>query len=56
MLKVELSQEEVQALRESLECYLSELRMEIANTDRMDFREDLKKKKEFLRSVVQKLL
>jgi hypothetical protein len=39
-----------------LESYLSDLRMEIADTDSMDFRESLKKKKDVLKKVLLETL
>lgn len=55
MIQVVLSEEERGILGEILECDLSDLRMEIANTDRMDFREMLKTRKEVLKKVIQAL-
>lgn len=55
MANLELSQEEASMLREILESYLSDLRMEISDTDKMSFREGLKKKEVFLKDVIQKL-
>ena len=42
-------------LREVLESFLSDLSMEIADTDSMDFREQLKKKKAFLVGLISRL-
>ena len=42
-------------LREILTSYLSDLRMEIANTDSMDFRQGLKKREVFLSRLLQDL-
>jgi hypothetical protein len=50
-----LTDKEADVLREVLESYLSDLRMEIADTDRMDFREMLKERKSFLNSLVARL-
>jgi len=52
---IQLAEEEAAVLRSVLEEYISELRMEVANTDSMDFREDLKRKEEILRSLVGRL-
>ena len=41
--------------RMALESYLSDLRMEIANTDSMDFRGVLKAKKLVLRAIANQL-
>ena len=42
-------------LREVLEGYLSDLRMEISDTDSFDYRTMLKQKKQFLGSVIERL-
>jgi len=52
MVQIELNPDEAQVLKMVLENYLSDLRMEIANTDSMDFREKLKTRKMILRKVV----
>jgi hypothetical protein len=53
MIQLDLTQEERQALLETLESTLSDLRMEIADTDRMDFREMLKTHKAILGRVIE---
>lgn len=55
MINLELTKEEEDILTMVLESYLSGLRMEIADTDSMDFRESLKKKKDVLKKVVETL-
>ena len=55
MVRIELSTEEVQMLHEVLSIYLSDLRMEIADTDSMDYRETLKKQETFLKGLLQSL-
>jgi hypothetical protein len=52
---IQLAEEEARLLQSVLEEYISELRMEVANTDSMDFREDLKRKEEILKSLVDQL-
>lgn len=52
MVELDLTEEERQILLDVLQSYLSDLRMEIADTDRMDFRDMLKDRK----AVVQKAL
>lgn len=52
MVHIDLDAAEAQVLKMVLESYLSELRMEIADTDSMDFREQLKARKMVLRKVV----
>ncbi|HZX12797.1 MAG TPA: hypothetical protein VFF49_00175 [Thermodesulfobacteriota bacterium] len=55
MVRIELSTEEAQTLREVLSIYISDLRMEIADTDSMDYRETLKKQETFLKGLLQSL-
>jgi hypothetical protein len=52
MVHIDLDPTEAQVLKMVLESYLSDLRMEIADTDSMDFREQLKARKMVLRKVV----
>ncbi len=49
---ITLSDSEKEVLAEALDSYLSDLGMEITDTDSMDFREKLKTK----RTVIQKIL
>ncbi|MHC4321927.1 MAG: hypothetical protein ACYST3_06595 [Planctomycetota bacterium] len=55
MINLELTKEEKDILAMILESYLSDLRMEIADTDSMDFRESLKKRKDVLKKVLETL-
>jgi hypothetical protein len=52
MLQLDLNPQEVGILQHVLESYLSDLRMEIADTDRMAFRERLKERKAVLMRVL----
>ena len=52
MIQLDLGDEERQILLEVLETALSDLRMEIADTDSMDFREMLKVRKEVIKKVI----
>jgi hypothetical protein len=52
MISIDLSDKEAETLRQILEDDLSDLRMEIADTDSMAFRETLKDKKEVLQKVI----
>ncbi len=56
MATIELTNEEAETLSEILESYLSDLRMEIADTDQMNFRENLKKKEVFIKELLQRLM
>jgi len=48
MVSIDLKDEEVAMLRHVVENYLSELTSEISNTEKLSFREDLKREKAFL--------
>ncbi len=50
--QLNLSDSELLVLRKVLDNYLSELRMEIADTDQMDYREELKQEE----IIIKKLL
>jgi len=50
-----LSSEQAETLAQVLEDYVSDLRMEIANTDSQEFRDDLKKKDLFLKDLLSQL-
>lgn len=54
-MQVDLNAEEVEMLNEILSSYLSDLRMEIADTDSKDFREGLKKKEVLLKRLLKDL-
>ena len=55
MAQIEITQVEIDLLREILKRYLSELTVEIAHSDRKDFREFLKKRREFMEDFIQRL-
>jgi hypothetical protein len=55
MIRIELTSEKAEMLQEIISAYLSDLRMEIAGTENMDFRENLKKKEEFLNEILRRL-
>jgi hypothetical protein len=52
---IQLADEEAEILKSVLEEYISELRMEVSNTDNMDFREALKRKEAILKRLVGQL-
>jgi hypothetical protein len=54
-MQLNLTAEEAAMLNEILTSYLSDLRMEIADTENMEFRENLKKKEEFIKKVIGEL-
>jgi hypothetical protein len=55
MPQLDLTPEEVEILRHVLTNDLSDLRMEIADTDRLDFRDRLKQRKAVLAKVLDAL-
>ena len=55
MVTIEVTPEDARLLREVLESYLSDLRMEIAGTDSVSFRENLKKTEAFLKGLLARL-
>ncbi len=55
MPRIDLSPEESATLREILESYLGDLRMEIAATDALEFRESLKQREEVVKAVLHRL-
>ncbi len=55
MPHIEVSPAEAATLREILESYLGDLRMEIAATDAQEFRETLKQREEVVKAVIQRL-
>ena len=55
MVLINFSSEELTMLKEILESYLSDLRMEIADTDKKDFRDVLKKRERFLNDLLDLL-
>jgi len=55
MIDMKLTNEEAEELKDVLTSYVSDLRMEIADTDNYEFRETLKKKEKFLKDVISRL-
>ena len=55
MINLKLTNEEAEELKDVLTSYVSELRMEIADTDKYEFRETLKQKEKFLKDVMSRL-
>ena len=55
MTRIELTDQEVELLREVLGEYVSDLRMEVADTDSMDFREGLKERERILKDILERL-
>jgi hypothetical protein len=55
MLQLDLTPDETRVLQQVLEDYLSDLRMEIVDTEDMNFREMLKHKKSVIAKVLEAL-
>jgi hypothetical protein len=55
MVRLEFDPHESTMMNEILQSYLSDLRMEIADTEKMAFREDLKKKEVFIKGVMERI-
>lgn len=55
MITIDLTSEEQGMLVEMLETRLADLRMEISDTDSLDFRNELKKRKEALAKLIDAL-
>ncbi len=55
MIQLDLSDHERRTLLEMMQSVLSDLRMEIADTDRKDFRDMLKSRKAILRKLIEAL-
>jgi hypothetical protein len=55
MVRVDFSDEEAGVMREILESYLSELSLEISDTDRFSFRNDLKHKKAIVMDLLGRM-
>ncbi len=55
MASIELNDKEKEALQHALEVYLSDLRMEIADTEKEEMRADLKAEEATLKAVLERL-
>ncbi len=54
-MNLQLSGEEAEAVRSALGSYLSDLRMEIADTDRKGMRDELKRREALLEAVLRRM-
>jgi len=52
MIQISLNEHEAAVLKEVLEHYIPDLRMEIADTERKEFRDRLKEREEILKKVL----
>ena len=53
MIQVDLDTTERTILMETLESYLSDMSVEIADTDRLEFREQLKARRDVLNKILE---
>ncbi len=54
-MRLELTEAQASELREILESYLGDLRMEVAQTDSMDYRERLKAREVVIKDLLLRL-
>jgi len=54
-MQLSISEEDARILRDVLNEYVSDLRIEIADTDQMDFREKLKQREQVLKRCIDGL-
>ncbi len=55
MVVIQIAEEDASLLKRALELLLSDVRMEIADTDRADFRDGLKQEKRVLQGTIEQL-
>ncbi|MDD1677406.1 MAG: hypothetical protein LUQ40_06705 [Methanomicrobiales archaeon] len=55
MMQLDLTNDEISVLRKMIEIYLSDLRMEVADTEDQKFREGLKQEEITLKKILQML-
>ncbi len=55
VVQLTLTDTDAATLKKALETYVSDLRMEVADTDAQDFREDLKQEESVIRRLVEQL-
>ena len=55
MASLEFSQQDIDMINKIVKSYLSELRMEIADTDQSSFKNGLRKEEELLNKLIEKM-
>ncbi|HEY3203487.1 MAG TPA: hypothetical protein VGL03_07475 [Thermoanaerobaculia bacterium] len=55
MVRIDLDDHEADVLRRTLEDFVSDLRMEVANTDSQSVRDDLKETERILKATIERL-
>jgi hypothetical protein len=55
MVKLELTEQQAKTLSEILDTFLSDLRMEIADTERKAWRDKMKEEEDFIKDLIKRL-
>lgn len=55
MATIDLAPDEMEKLLEILKSYLSDLRLEIGDTKKKSYRDELKEQEEFLKGVIERM-
>lgn len=55
MLQLDLTLDEARVLQDALQCFLSDLRVEVRNTDNREYKEALKQNEAHLKKVLNHL-
>ena len=56
MVKLELTEQQAKVLGEILETFMSDLRMEIADTERKAWRDRMKEEEDFIKDLIKRLV
>jgi len=56
MVKLELTEQQAKTLSEILDTFLSDLRMEIADTERKAWRDKMKEEEDFIKDLIKRLV
>jgi hypothetical protein len=55
MVKLEMTEQQAQTLRDILDSFLSDLRLEIADTERKAWRDKMKEQEDFIKDLLARL-
>jgi len=55
MVKLEMTEQQAQTLRDVLDSFLSDLRLEIADTERKAWRDKMKEQEDFIKDLLVQL-
>jgi dGTP triphosphohydrolase len=56
MVKLELTEQQAKVLSEILDTFMSDLRMEIADTERKAWRDKMKEEEDFIKDLIKRLV